>query len=142
MQLSTSKGNPINITSAQFTVTGSNTSSATGHLNNTYATLYVDGVAVASKTVDAATVKFDSFSAQVTTSKSVNMQVKVDFSDAFAGGNVQFSLAAAGLTAVDSSSSRDVTGYSTPDGAIFTIQQADAIFALSDSNPQAQLFLA
>lgn len=135
LALSSSKGNPINVTSASFAFAGTGS-----FLNNAYATLYVDGTAVSSKTIDAASIKFDGFTATVSSSKNVNMVVKADFSDTFASGTLQTTLSA--LAAVDSVSSKDVTGFSTPAGATFTVAAANADLAASDINPQASLFTA
>lgn len=140
-QLTSSKGNPINVTSASFTFASNNASASTGMLNNVYATLYVDGVAVASKTVDTTSaIKFDGFTTSVSSTKSVNLVVKADLSDAFASGT--FTTTLSGLAAFDSVSSKDVAASSLPVGAQFSVLAADATLATSDSNPQAQLFLA
>jgi hypothetical protein len=139
-QLSSTQGNPMNVTSASFTFTGSNTTS-TGHLNNAYATLYVDGAAVVSKTVDTnSAIKFDGFSATVSSTKSVNLTVKVDFSDSFAGGTFAANLT--NVAAVDSVSSKDITGYSIPTGAVFTVAQGQGDLSASDLTPKKQLLLA
>lgn len=139
-QLSSSKGNPINVTSATFDVTGTNASTSTGHLNNVYATLYVNGTAVTSKTIDASTVKFDGFNVTVSPTASANLVVKADLSDSFGSGTLQLTLNS--LAAVDAVSSKDIVGYSKPAGVTYTIATATATLASSDNNPQAQLFLA
>lgn len=137
-QLSSTQGNPVNVTSASFQFTGSGAQ----FINNAYATLYVDGTAVTSKTIDTYTsaIKFDGITAVVSSTKSVNLVVKVDFSDNFNAGTFQTTLTA--LAAVDSISSKDITPGSLPAGALFTIKAADAVFAVSDLNPQASLFVA
>ncbi|EKE29673.1 MAG: hypothetical protein ACD_2C00125G0001 [uncultured bacterium (gcode 4)] len=140
VQLSSTRGNPVNVTSASFQFTGSGTT-ATGFVNNAYATLYVDGVAVSSKTVDSTnSIKFDGISATVNPSKAVNLVVKADFSDNFQGGTIRTAMTA--IAAVDSISSKDIVVSTFPAGAIFTVQAASATFAASDANPQASLFLA
>lgn len=140
LSLTSTKGNPINVTSATFAFTGTNASTSTGHLNNVYATLYVNGTAVSSKTIDASTVKFDGFTAKVSSSSAATIAVKADLSDSFASGTLQTTLSS--LTAVDSSTSDDVTSYSKPTGATFTIASADATLASSDNNPKASLLEA
>ncbi len=142
LTLSSTKGNPINVTSATIAFTWSNSSTSTGHLNNVYATLYVDGTAVSSKTIDNNSIKFDWFTAKVSSSASVNMVVKADLSDSFASGSIQAKLVS--LTAVDTATSDEVlsSAYSKPTGATFTIKAAKAQLASSDSNPKASLFEA
>ena len=137
VQLSSTQGNPINVTSASFNFTGTG-----AFVNNAYATLYVDGAAVTSKTIDTSSnaIKFDGISATVSSTKSVNLVVKVDFQDSFGAGTFQTTLAT--LAAVDSVSSKDLTPGSLPAGAQFTIASADAVLAVSDLNPLAQLYLA
>lgn len=140
-QLSSTQGNPMNVTSASFVFTGSNASTSTGHLNNAYATLYVDGASVVSKTVDTSSaIKFDGFSTIVSSTKSVNLTVKVDFSDSFAGGTFAANLTS--VAAVDSVSSKDITGYSIPTGAVFTVAQGQGDLSASDLTPKKQLLLA
>jgi len=58
INLAVTQGNAVSVSNAEFTVTGSNASTSTGHLNNVFATLYVDGVAVKTETINAGTVKF------------------------------------------------------------------------------------
>ncbi|MDD2916366.1 MAG: S-layer homology domain-containing protein [Candidatus Gracilibacteria bacterium] len=141
VQLTSSKGNPINVTSASFAFASNNASTSTGMLNNVYVTLYVDGVAVSSKTIDTTSaIKFDGFTTSVSSSKTVNLAVKADLSDTFASGTLVTTLST--LAAYDSISSKSVTPSSLPAGATFTVKAADATLAASDSNPQAQLFLA
>ncbi|EKE29137.1 MAG: hypothetical protein ACD_2C00221G0019, partial [uncultured bacterium (gcode 4)] len=140
-QISSSRGNPVTVSSASFTFTGSNLSTSTGFLNNAFATLYVDGVAITSKTVDTlSAIRFDGLNATVTPTKAVNLVVKVDFADTFAAGTFIANLT--DLTAVDAVSSKDITLASFPAGAVFTVQAAGATFTVSDANPQASLFLA
>lgn len=139
-QLSSTQGNPVTVTSATYVFTGSNTSTSTGHLNNAYATLYVDGSAVVSKTVDTTdAIKFDGFTTTVSTTKSVNLVVKVDFNSSFVSGDFKASLTSVSATDSVSSASLNV---STINGALFTIATAGATLAVSDVNPQASLFLA
>lgn len=139
-QLSSSKGNPINVTSATFGFTGSNASTSTGYLNNVYATLYVNGTAVSSKTVDADSIKFDGFSVTVSPTANATLVVKADFSDSFGSGTLTTTLS--DLDAVDNVSSKTVTLASSIAGATYTIATADATLASSDSNPQTSLFVA
>lgn len=138
LSLTSTKGNPINVTSATFDFTGSSGS----YTSNVYATLYVNGTAVASKTIDAATVKFDWFTTKVSKDSSVNMVLKADLSDSFSAWKLTTKLSA--LTAVDTANSDEIpsSAYSKPTGALFTIASANAEFALSDNNPKASLLEA
>lgn len=137
-QLSSTQGNPVSVSSASYQFTGS-----AALVGNAYATLYVDGTAVSSKTVDALStdIKFDGFNASVSSGKSVNLVLKVDFNSAFTGGTFQAALTK--VAAIDTVSSADVgASISTVNGAQFTITTAQAQLASSDVNPQASLFLA
>jgi hypothetical protein len=46
------QGNDVNISNVTYKVNSNNASTSTGHLNNVFATLYIDGVAVDTKTVN------------------------------------------------------------------------------------------
>lgn len=137
-QLSSTQGNPVSVSSASYQFTGS-----AALVGNAYATLYVDGAAVSSKTVTATgtDIKFDGFNASVSSGKSVNLVLKVDFNSAFTGGTFQAALTK--VAAIDTVSSADVgASISAVNGAQFTITTAQAQLAASDVNPQASLFLA
>jgi hypothetical protein len=138
-RISTTKGNAINVTNAIFTVTGTNASTSTGHLNNVFATLYVNGSAVSSKTFNAGTITFDGFSTKVDSSTSADLVVKADLSDSFASGTLNVALTS--IAATDSVTSSTVS-ISSVTGVTYTIAEAVANFAESDSDPRNQLLLA
>lgn len=139
VQFSSTKGNPVSVSSASIEVT---TDSSGSYAGNAYLTLYVNGTAVTSKTVDTANqvVKFDGFNTVVSASGTTSAVVKADFSDAFTGGAFQVKLNALGAT--DTVTSKEVAPSHKPVGALFTVASASASLALSDNNPQANLFLA
>lgn len=137
LSLTSDQGNGANVSNAVFTITSNNT----GELyNNAYVTLYVNGVAKGSKTIQGTTVSFDSFNVDVTKTNSATIQLKADFADAFTSGNVQFALSS--LNVIDKLTSKEVTSYAKPTGAVFTVASAAGTIAASDNNPQAQLFLS
>ena len=82
-KLSSSQGNGVTVSNIVFAITGY-ANATSGYLNNASLTLYVDGVAKKTKTVDSATsVTFDGFSIPVTPSASATIAVKANFSEAF-----------------------------------------------------------
>jgi len=137
IRLSTDQWNWVTVSNAKFTVTSNNTADL---YNNGYLTLYVNWVAKQTKTITAGTVTFDNFNKDVTKTSPVDLVVKADLNDAFASGTLQLTLN--DLDAVDTLTSNDVSGFSTPAGAVFTVATADATIAASDSNPQSHLFLS
>lgn len=144
LKLTSDQGNGVKISRVVLDVTGSNASSTTGHANNVTLNLYANGTIVASKTVTtASTVTFDGLNQTVTVGGSgLVLDVKADFTDAFAGGSFQVTLNSTnGLNATDVLTSNSVT-YNKPAGATFTIAPAAAALALSTNNPNAQLLLS
>lgn len=144
LNLAVTQGNDVNISNPEFTVISNNTgslSSGTGAYNNVFATLYVNGTAVSTKTVNASTVKFDGLSQKVGKT-AVNLTVKVDLSDAFASGTLALDLT--GLDAVDTLTSKQLypSGVTAPDSAVFTVADAKGTLSDSDNNPKASLLLA
>ena len=135
--LSSNQGNPISLSNAVFAVNSNNTGLL---LNNAYLTLYVNGSAVASKTVQGSTVSFDSFNTTIDQTHPVTLQIKANLTDAYNSGSVQVSLSS--INAVDTQSSQTVSASTLPAGAVFTIADAAAVIAPSDVNPQAQLLLS
>lgn len=109
------------------------------HLNNVFATLYIDGAAVKTETINAGVVKFSGITKTVTTTPT-NMTIKADFSDAFANGDISFKLSS--LDMVDTLTSQPVLLGTTPSSAMFTIAQAVGTLSTSDSNPKRSLLLA
>ena len=138
--LSSNQGNPISLSNAVFAVNTNNFTGTNGLNNNAYLTLYVNGSAVASKTVQGSTVSFDSFNTTIDQTHPVTLQIKANLTDAFNSGSVQVSLSS--INAVDTQSSQSVPASTLPLGAAFTIAAADATIAISDNNPQAQLLLS
>ena len=141
MTLTSDQGNGATVSNLVFNISTNNAgaTTTTGLYNNAYATLYINGVAKQSKTINAATVTFDSFNSTVSKNNPVTMEVKVDFADAFAAGNFRLTLAS--MNAVDTLTSNTVS-YATPAGALFTIGNPGGALASSDKNPLAQLFLS
>lgn len=137
LSLTSDQWNGANVSNAVFTVDSNNTAEL---YNNAYVTLYVNGVAKGSKTIQGTTVSFDSFNIDVTKTNSATIQLKADFADAFTSGNVQFTLSS--LNVIDKLTSKTVSTYSKPAGAVFTVASAAGTIAASDNNPQAQLFLS
>lgn len=144
LNLAVTQGNEVNISNPEFTIASNNTgslSSGTGVYNNVFATLYVNGTAVSTKTVNASSVKFDGLSQKVGKT-AVNLTVKVDLSDAFASGTLSFDLT--GLDAVDTLTSKQLypSGVNAPNSAEFTVADAKGTLSDSDNNPKASLLLA
>lgn len=119
LNLSSNQGNGVRVSRAIF-----NELNLTALANNnTTLTLYVDGVAVATKQLLASTVTFDFTSFTVNSTASKTMEVKATFADAFNAG--QFQLQLGSLQATDVLTTQAVT-YQTPTGAEFIIGTADA----------------
>lgn len=131
--LAVTQGNSVNISNATYTVTASGSYS-----NNVFATLYVDGTPVSTKTVSGSTVTFNNVSKVVGTS-SVKLAVKVDLSDAYSTGD--FSMRLTSLDATDSVTSVAVTP-TYPTAANLTVASAIGTVSSSDANPKASLILA
>lgn len=137
LSLAVTQGNDVSISNAEYTVTGSGE-----FTNNAFATLYVDGTAVSTKTINVASgssITFDGLS-KVVSKASTNLTVKVDFSDAYADGT--FSMKLKKVDVVDTLTSKTDITYSVPSSAIFTIAQAKGTLSKSDNNPKASLLLA
>lgn len=137
VRLSSDQGNGATVSNIKFDVASNQTAKL---YDNAYATLYINGEAKQSKTINGATLTFDSFNVNVTKTNTITMEVKVDFADAFDAGT--FKLTLNDLTAVDKLTSKDITSFTKPVGAMFTIAAAAGTVASSDNNPQAQLFLS
>lgn len=128
-----SQGNDVNISNATYTVTASGS-----YANNVFATLYVDGVAVSTKTVTGPTVTFNNVS-KVITKTATKLAVRLDLSDAYAAGD--FNIRLTSLDAVDTVTSATVTP-TYPTAATLTVASAIGTLSTSDSNPKASLLLA
>ena len=135
LNMSSNQGNGVRVSRAVF-ATGATSALA---LNNVSLTLYVDGVAKATKQLQAASVTFDFSSFTVDSDSSHVVEVKADFAEAFNAGTFQLVLSS--LNAVDVLTSQAVT-YSTPSSAQFTIQTADAQVTASNSPVLASLLLS
>lgn len=117
-RFSSTQGNPIALSNFSLVTTG-NALSYTG--GNTSLTLYVDGVAKSTKNVNTTSVSFDGFNATVSTTQSVDIVIKADFSDVTTSGS--FGIASIAYDAVDSLTSVTVTPV-TVAGATFNIAAA------------------
>lgn len=134
INVAVTQGNDVNISNAEFTVTASGS-----YNNNVFATLYVDGQAVSTKTVSGTNLKFDNLS-KVVGKTAVKLEVKVDLSDAYAAGDFGVQLTA--LDIVDTLTSQQVALGTTPSSATFTVAQAKGTLSSSDANPKKSLLLA
>ena len=135
LNLSSNQGNGVRVSRAVFD------DGVTVPLaqNNTTLTLYVDGVAVATKQLQGATVTFDFTSFTVNSSASKTMEVKATFAEAFNAGTFQLVLQS--LQATDVLTTQAVT-YQTPSGAVFTIGTADADLTASTDPILTSLLLS
>lgn len=134
LNLAVSQGNDVQISNATYTITASGS-----YTNNAFATLYVDGTAVSTKTINSSTVKFDGLS-KLVGKTAVNLTVKVDFSDAYSAG--AFSVKLTSLDVIDTLTSQSVSLGSVPSSAVFTVAEAKGTLSSSDNNPKASLLLA
>ncbi|MDD5769333.1 MAG: S-layer homology domain-containing protein [Candidatus Gracilibacteria bacterium] len=134
VNLAVTQGNDVSISNAEYTVTASGS-----YTNNVFATLYVDGTAVSTKTINASTVKFDNLT-KLVGKTPVNLTVKVDLSDAYSNGD--FALKLTALDIVDTLTSQTVSLGTTPSSATFTVAQAKGTLSSSDNNPKRSLLLA
>ncbi|MDP2104012.1 MAG: S-layer homology domain-containing protein, partial [Candidatus Gracilibacteria bacterium] len=117
-RFSSTQGNPIALSNFSLVTTG-NALSYTG--GNTSLTLYVDGVAKSTQNVNTTAVSFVGFNATVSTTQSVDVVIKADFSDVTTSGS--FGIASIDYDAVDSLTSVNVTPV-TVAGATFNIAAA------------------
>ncbi len=139
LSLAVNTGNNLVISNPVYTVT------ATGaYTNNVTATLYVDGTAVSTKTINGATVSFNTN--QTITKTPKTMVVKVDFADAYAPtGPIPtptFSMKLTGLDITDSLTSATIALGSVPSSVTYTLAAATGTASISDANPKASLLLA
>lgn len=133
LSLAVTQGNDVNISNATYTITASGT-----YNNNVFATLYVDGAAVSTKTISGTTVTFSNLS-KLVSKTAVKLAVKVDLSDAYSDGD--YSMQLTSLDAVDTITSANVT-VTAPTSANFTVAAAIGALSSSDNNPKASLLLA
>ena len=118
-RFTSTQGNPIALSNLVVTTTGSATSYTGG---NTSLTLYVNGVAKSTKNVNTTTVSFDGLNSVVSTSTSVDIVIKADFSDVTNAGT--FGIDTVSYDAVDNSTSVNLTSKPSVNGALFTIATA------------------
>lgn len=135
------QGNDVSISNVTYTVVSNNASTSTGHLNNVFATLYIDGVAVDTKTINVTTWNTITFnnSSKVVGKTATKLAVKLDLSDAYTGGDFAMNLTS--LNAIDNTTSVAVTP-SFPTSATLSIAQAIGTLSSSDANPKSSLLLA
>jgi hypothetical protein len=115
-KFSSTQGNPIALSNLVVTTTGTANSYTGG---NTSLTLYVNGVAKSTKNVNTTTVAFDGLNAVVSTSASVDVMIKADFSDVTTSGT--FGIAGITYDAVDNSTSVNLVTKPSVVGAVFTV---------------------
>ncbi len=115
-KFSSTQGNEIALSNFSVVTTGTANSYTGG---NTSLTLYVDGVAKDTKNVNTTSVSFGSFNATVSTTKSVEVEIKADFSDVTTTGNFQIS--SIGYDAVDNLTSVNLSSKPSVVGALFTV---------------------
>ena len=122
-RFSSTQGNPIALSNLSVTTTGtaSGASAASYTGGNVSLTLYVGGVAKSTKNVTNATVNFDGFNALVSTTASVDVVVKADFSDVLTAGT--FGVASIAYDSIDTQTSL-TTNLPTVAGATFTLATA------------------
>jgi hypothetical protein len=133
LSLAVSQGNDLIVATPVYTIT----SGGTLYQNNATATLFVDGVAISTKTITGPTVSFDANRTITKTPKT--MFVKVDFSSAFNTGT--FSMKLTGLDITDALTSSIVSLPVVPDSAVFTIGAVAGTTSISDLNPYPSAIL-
>jgi hypothetical protein len=136
MDLTSSQGNGVRVSRIDFDALNT---SGTWHLNNVQLTLYVDGQSVQTKNVQWPTVFFDNFNVVVDSNNPRTMEVRANFSEAFANGD--FQLVVDTLNAVDALTSQPVS-YNTPSSAVFTIGTASAVVSASNDPILPHLLLS
>ncbi len=102
LRLSSDQGNGVSVSNLAVSLTGYNT----GYNNNAYLTLYINGTAIQSKTVNSNTITFDGFSKTLNPTTPMDVVVKADFVDTFNTGTFQVTLSS--LNAYDSLTSNAV----------------------------------
>ncbi len=132
----TTQSKPYSLSYMTVNTTGTAVSYTGG---NTFLTLYVNGVATSTKSLTSNSVIFDGFTANVSKTAPLNIQIKADFSDVTNSGTFQIPYII--YNAVNTLTSTAQVCPQIP-GAIFTIRSADAQFGVSDLNPLANVFLA
>lgn len=130
VRFSSTQGNSIILSNLSVTTTGTANAYTGG---NTTLTLYVDGVAKSTKSLNTASVSFDTFNTTISTSKAVDMVIKADFSDVTNTGS--FSVASITYSAVDSLTSATITPV-TVAGATFNIDQAAGTLAAATGDAE------
>jgi hypothetical protein len=108
--------NPVILSNFRITTVGTANDYTGG---NTSLTLYVNGVAKSTRNVQTTNVSFDGFNAIVSTSASVDVIIKADFSDVTTSGT--FGIASISYNAIDNITSMDVPNKPSVSGATFTI---------------------
>lgn len=136
LNLASSEWNWVTLSNINLSVSGYNN----GFLNNVFLTLYIDWVAIQSKTVSSSTVTFDGFSKSILSNSSINVQVKADMAEAFNTWTIQLILNS--LNAYDTLTSNAINSYSKPIGAIFTVATPIGTLASSNNNPLSKLLLS
>jgi len=136
--LTSSQGNGARVSRVDFNAV--NTNAGNLHRNNVSLTLYVDGVAVQTKSVPAASdgVFFDNFNVVVDSNNPRTMLIKGTFVEAFNTGDLQ--LVSTNINAVDNLTSTALNP-TIASSATFTIGNAEIVVSASNDPllTQAQL---
>lgn len=137
-KFSSTQGNPIALSNLSVTTSGDALSYTGG---NTSLTLYVDGVAKSTKSLNTASVTFDGFNVTVSSTPAVTHEIaiKADFSDLTNIGT--FQVASINYDAVDNQTSGTISAISVA-GAVFTVAEGAGALSSSDQSPKKALLLA
>ena len=138
ISLKVNTGNDVNISNPVYTVTYTGSGQ-----NNVFLTLYADGVAVSTKTVNVTsgnTITFQNLNKVVTSTTPVSLSVKADLSDAFSSGTLSTKLT--GLDITDVLTSNSVSLPTISSSAIFTVAPSEGQLAVSSDTVNAKLLLA
>ncbi len=140
--LKVTQGNNVSVSNPAYTVTYSGAAQ-----NNVFLTLYVNGNAVQTKTLDVASgndITFENVNGVITDQPMI-LTVKADLSDAFANGTLKVQFHTADLSDVLTSGTVAngwITINSPAPSAVFTVAQAQGTLSDSDQNPLSQVLLA
>ncbi|MDR0771933.1 MAG: hypothetical protein LBF15_02535 [Candidatus Peribacteria bacterium] len=121
VNLTINQGNNVRVSGVSYDVTGTS-----ALVNNAFATLYVNGVAVNTQTIrntGAQALRFTGFSQLVTSANPVRLDVRVSFTESFADGD-QVQIQLSGMNAIDTVSSQAVNPGAYPSAATLTFRYA------------------
>ncbi len=135
--LKVTQGNNVSVSNPAYTVTYTGSGK-----NNVFLTLYVNGNAVQTKTLDVDSgndITFENANGVITDQPMI-LTVKADLSDAFANGTLKVQFHTADLS--DELTSVTPSVNAPAPSAEFTIAQAQGKLSESDQNPLTQVLLA